>query len=183
VALDVTVAGPAANSYITVAEADLFAADRLGPFATKWLSGGLTSDQKENALITATRDVDAHVGHATPFVATQRLLFPRDIDYTGTVVLTPFLHRAVKEATFEQAIFLASNADILDQAATRRAHGLYAFNNPDGTGGSLAVDPNIGTFSPLAHKLLVTLAATGLSTVRSVPMRSLVYLDANGLLP
>ena len=181
-ALDTTVAGASANSYISVAEADAFAADRLGPFATKWLSGGLTADQKENALITATRDVDAHVHPLTQFSTTQRLLFPRDVDYTGTTVLTPFIHRAVKEATFEQAIFLAANAEILDNAATRRAHGLYAFNNPDGTGGSLAVDPNIGTFSPLAHKLLATLSSTGLSTVRSVPMRSLTYLDSNGLL-
>jgi hypothetical protein len=57
VALDATVGGPSSNSYLTVAEADAYFDTRL--FSTVWTSA--TTQQKEAALIQATRTIDAKV--------------------------------------------------------------------------------------------------------------------------
>ena len=176
-ALDTTVAGATADAYITAAEADVFAANRLGRFAVRWLlagAGALTVDQKENAILQATVDVDAHIRSTIPYSATQRLAFPRVTDYTGTPAV-PFLDRLVKEATYEQAAFLAVNADLLDDAATRRARGMYSFDEDGGPSGTLAIDSSLGRFSPRASMLLRDIGATGHATVRSVPMRSIAY--------
>jgi len=175
-ALDTTVAGATADAYISAAEADVFAANRLGRFSARWLltgTGALTVDQKENAILQATVDVDAHIRSTIPYSATQRLAFPRTTDYIGTPAV-PFLDRLVKEATYEQAAFLAVNADLLDDAATRRARGMFSFNDDD-VSGSLAVDSSLGRFSPRASMLLRDLGGTGHATVRSVPMRSIAY--------
>lgn len=54
-ALDATIAGAAANSYLTVAEADARAAN--DPISGEtWQAAAL--DEKERALVTATDDVD-----------------------------------------------------------------------------------------------------------------------------
>lgn len=176
-ALDTTVAGANANAYISVAEADAFAATRLGRFAERWAVTS-TSD-KEAAIIQATVDVDAHVRSTVPYSVTQRLAFPRDRDYTGAAPGAPYIDRLVKEATYEQAAFLASMADRLDDAAARRAHGFYSYSDDD-VSGTLALDPAFGHFAGRAVDLLRTLTGLGSASVRSVPVRSLAYIEPLG---
>lgn len=181
-AFDTTVAGAAANAYISVAEADAFANDDIGAFPEHWLTGGMSADQKENTIVQATLDIDAYIGETIPWASSQRLRFPRSSDYTGTAPGTPFIQRFVKEATYKQAIYLASNIEQLEAAATRRARGLYSFNDDD-VSGTLALDPRLGQLAPDAIALLRAVSgATGAATVQSVPMRTLTYLDSQGLL-
>jgi hypothetical protein len=146
--LDTTIAGSAADSYLSVAEADARATADLGRHAREWLAA--TRDQKEAALRRATRDLDTFVGVvAAPYVSTQSLLFPRSVDVLGAA----FVPEPVAQACYEQAAFLLRNADLIDDAASRRAQGLSSFANPDGTGGSL--DTNYtGDIAPRARKLL-----------------------------
>lgn len=155
-ALDVTVAGAAANSYLTVAAADALATADLGRQAKEWLAA--TVDTKEAALRRATRDLDDFV-ETVPSrwsydpalgVPLQSLLFPRGIDALNGV---PFIPVNVARATYEQAAYLVRNADVIDDAAARRAQGLDNFSNPDGTGGSLT-KTYMGDISPRARRLL-----------------------------
>lgn len=86
-----------ANSYATVAEADAHASYRVGGAAFT----ALTSDQKIQALVTATRDIDS-IGGAPygflgePTTETQSLEWPRDVEVG--------LPAALVEATIELAM-------------------------------------------------------------------------------
>lgn len=150
--LDVTLAGAAANSYITVAEADAEASADIGRNAEAWNSA--TVEAKEAALIRATEDIDYTVGRVSAtYSPTQRLLFPRSIDLIyGTS--TPVLPGRIKSATYLQAAHLLKNAKVIDDAASFRARGLSNFSNPDGTGGTVASDPRIGRLHPRVEFLL-----------------------------
>jgi hypothetical protein len=153
--LDATIAGASANAYLTVAEADVFAASDIGKFATDWLSA--TVDTKEAALVRATDEIDGEVGRVVyRATAEQALLFPRAEDRTtlGAWLLPVRLRRAV----YLQAAFLVANANVLDQAASFRARGLSNFSNPDGTGGQVADDPGFGALHPRVRTLLVEYA-------------------------
>ena len=173
-ALDTTIAGENADAYLSVAEADAYAGRSLSAFAAAWSAASPTS--KENAIREATVDVDAHVRATTPYSTTQRLLFPRDRDYSGTPAV-PFIDRRVKQATFEQAAYLLANQRHLDEAAKRRARGMFSFSEEDGPSGTLAVDPQLGRLSPRAQQLLGSLTGTSHVGVRSVPIRSLAYQE------
>ena len=59
-AIDATIAGASANSYLTVAAADALAASELGRDMKAWTAA--TTDEKEAALVRATEEVDAEVG-------------------------------------------------------------------------------------------------------------------------
>lgn len=152
-ALDATVAGSAANSYITVGEADELAADDLGPQADGWIAAAAAL--KEKALKRATREIDAFLpsAGAARYATTQALLFPLKA-YVEGVLQSPALPSVVKRATYEQATYVLANAKFLDEAAARRAHGLFSYQNPDGTGGSVSVDPAFGRLSPDVEALL-----------------------------
>jgi hypothetical protein len=153
VAIDATVAGAASDSYLTLSEAALLAGDDLGPQADGWLAAA--DPLREKALKRATREIDAFVNlPSARYSTTQALLFPRDIDITGTP-LVAILPRVLKIATYEQAAYLLANAKHLDEAASRRAHGLFSYSNPDGTGGSVALDPSFGRLSPDVEALLL----------------------------
>lgn len=133
-ALDATVAGEDANSYATLVEADAYFADHFSlAKASAWQA--LTDPQKERALISACnlletmKVLDKEVGGSVltlpaelrddtlrleplmRYDAAQRLQFPRNIDIDSD--LNPFIQEAVKEAQFEQAVFMLS----LDEAA------------------------------------------------------------------
>lgn len=151
--LDATVAGASANSYLTVAEADVLAADDLGPQADGWVAAA--EPLKEKALKRATREIDAFLPSvgASRYATTQALLFPLKA-YVGGVLQSPALPSVVKRATYEQATYVLANAKFLDEAAARRAHGLFSYQNPDGTGGSVSVDPAFGRLSPDVEALL-----------------------------
>lgn len=150
-ALDATVAGSDANSYLTVAAADALAASDLGGNAKEWAAA--TVEDKEAALIRATDEIDAAVVRTVPYSTTQALLFPRltDVDSLGGL---PELPTRLQKATYLQASFLVKNADLLDQAASRRARGLVNFSNPDGTSGQVATSPGWGTLHPRVESML-----------------------------
>lgn len=167
-ALDATIAGAAANSYLTVAEADARAAN--DPISGEtWQAAAL--DEKERALVTATDDVDIFMRPAgSPFVATQALLFPRAIDAIGTPAVA-FLPGLVKKATYEQAVYLLANARHLADAASRRARS--AINESDGDGSvTLAVSPTFGLYAPRMIAALEGLTTGGrrAATLTSIPL-------------
>jgi hypothetical protein len=154
--IDATVAGSAANSYLTIEAADAYARADLGRDAKAWL--GATDEMKEAALRRATLDLDDYVERVDSRwsydpalnVPLQTLLFPRGVDSLGGV---PFIPDGVARATYAQAAFLLRNADVIDDAASRVAQGLSNFANPDGTGGTVA--PNYrGDIAPRARRLL-----------------------------
>lgn len=121
-----------ANSYVTVAEADAFAAERLNSDA--WTSA--TVLQKEAALITATRYIDALAApykklyptatppyyvirpHWTgkPATSTQALAWPRIgmKDLNGNDIPSDVIPKALKDATCEFAIQLLTTNSTAD---------------------------------------------------------------------
>lgn len=137
-ALDATIAGAAANSYLTIAAADLLAVNDLGRNKDAWASA--SDAEKEAALIRATEDIDESIGRVPyTYSLTQALLFPRATDLVyGTS--TPMLPVRLQRATYLQAAFILRNAKVLDDAQSFRARGLSSFSNPDGTGGTVAED-------------------------------------------
>lgn len=171
-ALDATVASAAANSYLTIAEADALAhADPVsGP---RWLETTLVED-KERALIAATSDVDLyrkHVGER--YASTQALLFPRVTDVAGDPAVA-FLPLDVKRATYEQAVYLVENAHLIRAAGSQRASG--HISRSDATGGwQAATNPTFGLFAPKMVEYLDRLGAAPRAGGRylvSVPIAS-----------
>ncbi len=71
--LDATLGGPTSNSYVDVAFADAYAANKS--WATDWAA--LTEDQKEVALITSTSWMETLSYAGTRCSATQALKWPR----------------------------------------------------------------------------------------------------------
>lgn len=123
VVLDATVAGAAANSYLTVAAADALAEADVGPEVDAWQAAG--AEQRAKALLRATREVDAYLRTGWPrWAPGQRLRFPRAMD--GLLVPEP-----IRLATYEQATYVLRNAATLDQAAVRRARGLTSVAEPN----------------------------------------------------
>lgn len=128
-ALDATVGGAAAESYLSVADADALAADDYGPEREWWLDQGL--EEKELALKRATDEIDDWVRSGWARYATaQALAFPRLIDVADYPV-APFLPERLRRATYYQAAFLVRNARVLAAADTRRARGLQSASEPN----------------------------------------------------
>lgn len=151
--LDVTVGGSAANSYLSVAEGDEFAASDLGRFAKAWLDA--TTEAKEAALRRAAQEIDTYVGVRPDeafYPSVQALVFPRysDVNVYGV----PLLPVRVKRAAYLQAAYLVAAADQIDDAALRRSKGFTSYANPDGTGGQLATSETFGRMHPDAQALL-----------------------------
>jgi DnaT-like ssDNA binding protein len=150
-ALDATPAGAASDSYLTVAAADAYAAADLGRNREAWAAAD--TDTKERALKRATRDLSRVAGYTGPrYSELQALIFPRleDFDLAGD----PIIPVTLEHATYEQAAFLIRNADVIDDAASRRARGLANFAEPD-VSGQLAADPEYGSIAPRALELVV----------------------------
>jgi len=104
-ALDATVGGAAANSYVTVAEADAYFATRLQ--STAWT--GAVNATKEAALISATRLLDSSVeftGAAADEV--QALAWPRTgmLNRNGYTILSSVIPAALKNVVCELALQL-----------------------------------------------------------------------------
>ena len=130
-ALDATVGGASANSYLTVAAADAFAGDDLGPEAEKWKDASAADDRRERALQRATREIDDFVRPGfRRHSATQRLRFPRatvDVDSAGD----PFIPPEIQYATYCQAIFVLANAAVIDRANARQARNVSQASEPN----------------------------------------------------
>jgi len=99
--LDATVGTTTANSYVTVAEADAYFADRAN--ATAWS----TSTEKDQLLITASRLLDWQLQFAgTKTSELQSMQFPRTgiILPSGYEVPNNIIPTEVKYAVFELAL-------------------------------------------------------------------------------
>jgi hypothetical protein len=103
-ALDATVGGVSANSYITVADADAYFTGRGSPSA--WTS--LTTAQKEGALIYATEWLDSNYSwYSTICTTTQALGFPRNSGFDSegrTIMGCGVIPTKIKNATCEMAL-------------------------------------------------------------------------------
>jgi hypothetical protein len=164
-ALDTTIAGATTDSYISVTQADAMAERRLGREADSWKAASVTD--KERALRQAATDIDSLVRSGTRYLTTQALLFPRtvDVDTAGD----PYLLPRVKDAQYEQAAYLIHNANLISDAASRRARGLFSFSE-DNLQGSISVDSQVGLISPRAESLMAGLARAARGSLRSVPL-------------
>lgn len=171
--LDATVGGASANSYLTIAEADALNANRLnyGDRSQAALWAAAVTDTKDDALISATDDIDAYVRTGAIWDADQRLRFPRAIDVDAAAV--PFVPWKVKHAVFEQALYLLANQELLEQAQKRRARQMFSFSEGD-VSGSIALDSQVGLLSAEAERLLGGYVQTATSRTRigSVRVRS-----------
>lgn len=96
--LRATAGAPDANAYATVEEADASLGYRVG--AAAWAS--LTADQKVQALVTATRDLDTLSFIGTRATATQALEWPR----VGTPYPADAIPAKLVQATIEHAFSL-----------------------------------------------------------------------------
>lgn len=151
--LDVTVGGTAAASYVSLVEADAYFATRFGSDAWTALSDG----DQEKALVQATREIDAHRFLGQRHYWSQALQFPRQYPYhreeptAGTAVEIP---RSIKNATCEQAIFIAQHATTGGRSPiqTLRAEGVTSHRV-----GSLAQTfegATQGILAPMARQFL-----------------------------
>ena len=114
-ALDPTVGGADANSYVDVTEASAFFATRLNSEA--WTEAGEASPPtQEAALITATRRLDQEPWIWKRASTTQALRFPctgqRDTD--GTLVSTDEIPTWLKNATMELALAMLTEDLLVD---------------------------------------------------------------------
>lgn len=172
-ALDATVAGASADSYLTVEEADALNDAQVafsGSQAAAWAAADTST--KEALLRAATIDIDAYVRSGPIYISNQRLRFPRAIDVDADDA--PFLHWRVTHATYEQAAYLLLNGRLIEGAARRRARGMFSFNEDD-ISGTLAIDPQVGLIAPQAEQLLAGLvptAGTRAGGIGSVRVRS-----------
>ncbi len=118
--IDATVAGASANSYVTLAAADAYF--ETTPDSATWTDK--TTDQKNRALISATRWIDALSFYGDRCTETQALKWPRKnytvdgIDLSCTVIPTE-----VKTATYELARALANDTDAI--TGSTGTTGLY----------------------------------------------------------
>jgi len=151
VTLIVTPGAADADSYLSLAGADEMAAKEpsTDPEIIAW--GKVDATDKEAFLRRATNEIDAHVATGwAPYDADQALLFPRDqLDVDGDG--EPFIPRKIERATFQQAIYVARNKDVLASMNAHRASGGSV--DPDAAYG---VDPAAGPsiISPLAMHYL-----------------------------
>lgn len=164
-ALVTTVASASADSYLTVEQADALAERRLGREAESWLSASITD--KEKALRQAAVDIDGLVRNAARYSTLQALLFPRTVDLDADDL--PIIPGRVSQAQYEQAAYLIHNANLISDAATRRARGMFSFSE-DNVSGSISVDASVGLISPRAEQLLAGITSRSRATIRSVPI-------------
>lgn len=102
VAIDATVGGASANSYLSVVDATAILNERLGTAA--WTDA--VSDDKARALIMATKEIDSHRYSGRKFNSTQALEFPN----TAQCEASDEIPARVQLACAEQALWVLQNA-------------------------------------------------------------------------
>lgn len=110
------------NSYVNTVEADFYFEDRLD--ATAWTSA--SEAVKEQALVTATANLDNMTWTGVAVSETQNLAFPRigsyfDPKFGTTITFTSEVPQRIKVATYELALHLMSNDDVLSTSDTVRS--------------------------------------------------------------
>lgn len=105
-----TLSGASANSYVTLAEANTYF--ETVPDSSTWTDK--TDDQKNRALISATRWIDALSFYGDRCTTTQALKWPRE-DYTvdGIDLACTLIPEPIKVATYELARALANDTDAI----------------------------------------------------------------------
>ena len=108
--IDATLGGASANSYVTLAGADAYF--ETVPDSSTWTAK--TTDQKNRALISATRWIDVLSFYGARCSETQALKWPRE-DYTvdGIELACTLIPEAIKTATYELARALANDTNAI----------------------------------------------------------------------
>jgi hypothetical protein len=108
--IDATLGGTTANSYVTLAEANTYF--ETAPDSSTWTDK--TDDQKNRALISATRWIDALSFYGARCTDTQALSWPRENYMVDGVALScTLIPQRIKAATFELARALANDTDAI----------------------------------------------------------------------
>ena len=118
--IDATLSGASANSYVTLAAANTYF--ETVPNSGTWTDK--TDDQKNRALISATRWIDALSFYGDRCTTTQALKWPRD-EYTvdGIDLACSLIPDPIKVATYELARALANDTDAI--VGTTGTNGIY----------------------------------------------------------
>lgn len=120
-ALDATVGGPTANSYLSLSDATALATDRLD--AAEWSSA--TMETQAAALIMATSRLNLEAYTGSPVTYTQALAWPRyfTFDVDQRLIASDSIPLFIKRATFEYALALLKEPTLWADS------GLQAFQN------------------------------------------------------
>ena len=118
--IDATLGGVSANSYVTLAAADAYF--ETVPDSSTWTAK--TTDQKNRALISATRWINVLSFYGKLCSDTQALKWPRK-DYTvdGINLACTLIPEPIKTATYELARALANDTDAI--TGTTGTTGIY----------------------------------------------------------
>jgi hypothetical protein len=117
--IDATLKGTAANSYVTLAEANAYF--ETVPHDEHWTG---SDDAKNRVLITATRYLDNFEYYGERCTTTQALKWPRkEYKVDGVKVDCTFIPQPVKNATFELAHSLLFKGEAL--VGTTGTQGTY----------------------------------------------------------
>ena len=125
-AIEATVGGENSNSYITLAEAEAYFAERL--HADAW--AGTSESDKEKVLLTACRHLERlryWDGNQPAFSdPRQRLTFPRtrDVDADGRYIIP----QPVKDAQCEEALALLNRGAEQERRRSLQAAGVTSFS-------------------------------------------------------
>ena len=119
-AIDATLGGTSANSYVTLAAANTYF--ETVPDSSTWVSK--TDDQKNRALISATRWIDALTFYGNRCTDTQALKWPREeYKVDGIDLSCTLIPEGIKVATYELARAFANDTDAI--TGTSGTTGIY----------------------------------------------------------
>ena len=155
-----TVGSATANSYATLVEANAYFATRLGGSA--WLD----VEDGALALITATAELDRFNYYGSKTDSDQALKFPRTgiEDDEGTAYEDDVVPTAVKRATFELALYLAENPDVLDSGGDLSEFKSLELGNQE-----VAIQPSgSGSSNKLPSRVMRLLSSLRISQARVV---------------
>jgi len=108
--IDATIGGASANSYVTLADAEAYF--ETVPSSSNW--DDKTDDQKNRALISATRWIDALSFYGNRCTETQALKWPReDYKVDGIELACTLIPVGIEVATYELARALANDTDAI----------------------------------------------------------------------
>jgi hypothetical protein len=111
--IDATLKGASANSYVTLAEADTYF--ETVPDSSTWTDK--TDDQKNRAIISATRWIDALSFYGDRCTETQALKWPREeYKVDGIELACTLIPADIKYATYELARALANDTGAITDA-------------------------------------------------------------------
>ena len=119
-AIDATLGGTSANSYVTLAAANTYF--ETVPNSSTWIDK--TDDQKNRSLISATRWIDALTFYGDRCTETQALKWPRDeYKVDGIDLVCTLIPEGIKVATYELARAFANDTDAI--TGTSGTTGIY----------------------------------------------------------